>query len=407
MRVMILGLATTGLIATFMVSVSLGQTTNNSAQLPGTTGSIVGQGAAGKIPKFVGPNKIGNSIMSEAGGTINVWGMVNVETKWGPGIAFQGGNPTTGGSTDVDASYASGIRGVVANTSSPAGISVFAINDATTGDPIGVFGKTTSTFRGIGVRGQAVAETGSGIGVLGEALSASGFAGVFNQMAPNGYPIAVYGYSASVDGGEGVHGQTNATTGLGIGVNGLTSSPDGFGGSFTNLAGGNIMRGVNNATVVFRVDGNGTVFANGGLQPGGADFAESMVVSGDRSRYGSGDLLVIDTKSERKLELSQGAYSTLVAGIYSTKPGMLGSTRKADEAAAQDEVPLAVVGIVPCKVTAENGAIRVGDLLVTSSVPGRAMKGTDRSKMLGAVVGKALEPLPSGEGTIQVLVTLQ
>ncbi len=31
----------------------------------------------------------------------------------------------------------------------------------------------------------------------------------------------------------------------------------------------------------------------------------------------------------------------------------------------------------------------------------------DRSRMLGAVVGKALEPLASGKGVIQVLVTLQ
>ena len=48
-----------------------------------------------------------------------------------------------------------------------------------------------------------------------------------------------------------------------------------------------------------------------------------------------------------------------------------------------------------------------GDLLVTSSTPGHAMKGTDRSRMLGAVVGKALEPLAAGKGVIQVLVTLQ
>jgi hypothetical protein len=86
---------------------------------------------------------------------------------------------------------------------------------------------------------------------------------------------------------------------------------------------------------------------------------------------------------------------------------VLGATRKVNESAPQDEVPLAVVGIVPCKVTAENGAIRVGDLLVTSSTAGRAMKGTDRSRMLGAVVGKALESLDKGTGVIQVLVTLQ
>ena len=35
------------------------------------------------------------------------------------------------------------------------------------------------------------------------------------------------------------------------------------------------------------------------------------------------------------------------------------------------------------------------------------MKGTDRARMLGAVVGEALEPLQAGQGVIQVLVTLQ
>jgi hypothetical protein len=46
-------------------------------------------------------------------------------------------------------------------------------------------------------------------------------------------------------------------------------------------------------------------------------------------------------------------------------------------------------------------------MLVASSTPGHAMKGTDRSKVLGAVVGKALEPLREGKGVVQVLVTLQ
>jgi hypothetical protein len=70
------------------------------------------------------------------------------------------------------------------------------------------------------------------------------------------------------------------------------------------------------------------------------------------------------------------------------------------------EIPLAVVGIVRCKVTAENGAIARGDLLVTSSRPGYAMKGTDAGRMLGAVVGKALQPLAQGTGAIEVLLTL-
>ena len=66
-----------------------------------------------------------------------------------------------------------------------------------------------------------------------------------------------------------------------------------------------------------------------------------------------------------------------------------------------------MIGIVPCKVSAENGTIARGDLLVTSGTPGHAMKGTDRSRMTGAIVGKALEPLASGTGTILIAVTLQ
>jgi len=117
--------------------------------------------------------------------------------------------------------------------------------------------------------------------------------------------------------------------------------------------------------------------------------------------------MIVDSSTNRQLTLATQSYSTLVAGIYSTKPGVLATTHKMDEAGFQGEVPLAVVGIVPCKVSAENGAIERGDLLVTSSTPGHAMKGTDRNRMLGAVVAKALEPLSEGKGVIQVLVTLQ
>ena len=68
---------------------------------------------------------------------------------------------------------------------------------------------------------------------------------------------------------------------------------------------------------------------------------------------------------------------------------------------------MAMTGIVPTKVTAENGPIEPGDLLVSSSQIGYAMKGTDRAQMLGAVIGKALGHLDSGTGLIEVVVSLQ
>ena len=62
--------------------------------------------------------------------------------------------------------------------------------------------------------------------------------------------------------------------------------------------------------------------------------------------------------------------------------------------------------MVPVKVSAENGAIHPGDLLVASSTPGHAMKaGSDPS--VGTVIGKALGSLENGTGVIQMLVMLQ
>jgi hypothetical protein len=68
---------------------------------------------------------------------------------------------------------------------------------------------------------------------------------------------------------------------------------------------------------------------------------------------------------------------------------------------------MAVVGIVPCKVTTANGVIRRGDLLVTSMIPGYAMKATDRARIPGAIVGKAMQELFVGSGIIEVLITLE
>jgi hypothetical protein len=67
---------------------------------------------------------------------------------------------------------------------------------------------------------------------------------------------------------------------------------------------------------------------------------------------------------------------------------------------------LAIAGRVPTSVTTENGPIAVGDLLVASSTPGTAMRG-DPSVSVGAVVGKAMEPLSEGVGSIMVQVMLR
>jgi hypothetical protein len=156
---------------------------------------------------------------------------------------------------------------------------------------------------------------------------------------------------------------------------------------------------------VARIDRTGRGFFNGGTQTGGADVAEWFAVEGNAADYGPGDLLAISVDVDRTVTLSSEPYCTLVAGVHATRPGILLTERHVD-ADHSDMVPMGVVGVVPTKVSAENGPIRRGDLLVSSSTPGHAMKGTDRDRMLGAIIGKALADFDGpGTGVIRVMVT--
>jgi len=327
-----------------------------SGQAQGERDEVKGTGVVGQIPVWVGLGQIGSSVITQnSNGSLSI----NVAST---GSAVFVDNPTTSGFTN----------GLFGAASSPDGNGVAGVNDATSGFAVGVTGISASPA-GAGVNGFSNATSG-GIGVIG----------------------------TSPTSGVGIIGQNQVCSGTGS-----CTPVTGTAGRFITGAGGTILSGQQGTNQVFRVDDTGKGFFDGGTQTGGADFAESVAVTTGSNRYGPGDLLVLDTTADRQLTLSTEPYSTLVAGIYSTKPGVLATPHKMDALAPGAEIPLAIVGIVPCKVSAENGSIQRGDLLVTSSTPGYAMKGTDRSRMLGAVVGKAMEPLEKGTGVVQVLVTLQ
>jgi hypothetical protein len=294
--------------------------------------------------------------------------------------------------------------GVAGTASVPGGCGSLELCTAT-----GVSGTASGSTFNVGVSGSV---TGGGTGVQGFSDNSSGF-GV-QGTGPNTGVQGVASTAAFF--AAGVWGNATTTTGVTRGVYGTSSSNAGIGVHGIAFVGGQFETGNSKGAILigrglgstrFRVDPLGQVFADGGYVTGGADFAESFAVRGDKTHYEAGDLLAIDRNGTRRMALAQEPYSHLVAGIYSTKPGLLGTTHTMFDPELEQEVPLAVVGVVPCKVSAENGSIQPGDLLVTSSTPGFAMKGTNKKRMLGAVVGKALEPLPSGKGTILVLVTLQ
>jgi hypothetical protein len=162
---------------------------------------------------------------------------------------------------------------------------------------------------------------------------------------------------------------------------------------------------------VFRVESDGDVYADGiayaanFITGGSADVAERINVS---EWVEAGDVVEIDPDHAGFFRKATGLYSRRVAGIISTSPGViLGNDIDPATDRWDDSRPvLAIAGRVPVKVSTENGPIAVGDLLVSSSAPGVAMKG-DPAVSIGAVVGKAMEPLQEGEGTIMAQVTLR
>jgi len=156
-----------------------------------------------------------------------------------------------------------------------------------------------------------------------------------------------------------------------------------------------------------RIDGTGKGFFNGGTQNSGADVAEAFDVTGNIQQYETGDVLVISIDKDRSVEKSTSAYSTLVAGVYATKPGVL-LTEENIETDISDKVPMGVIGVIPTKVCIEGGEIKRGDLLVTSSIPGVAMKADLDKVKPGQVIGKALENFSSSStGKIKVLVSVK
>lgn len=121
----------------------------------------------------------------------------------------------------------------------------------------------------------------------------------------------------------------------------------------------------------------------------------------------AGTVVVLDPGRSNEVMASSVSYDTTVAGVVSSNPGVLlgkGGT---------DKAMIATTGRVKVKVDATTHAVAIGDLLVTSDKPGFAMHsepvdlGGVQFHRPGTIIGKALEPLPSGQGEILVLLSLQ
>lgn len=360
--------------------------------------------------------------------------------------------------------------GIYGETNSPTGSGVRGYSEASSGNAYGVYGSSpvSPTGRGIygvgngagvygetynssgyALYGEAMTTSGTNYGVYGESNSSYGYGGYFVNSGSNGTAIFATGSGAARDratlrventestGGVTAYLTNDSTYATGHFYNGgggevLYLQNGGEDG--TGILGGDFITAVNESEgdVQFKVTSNGTVYSDGGyhcgnnvdsqaiwvtpatsgfvmaLNPGAiepclndnspADFAEMFPTTGEPE---PGDVLAIG--SDGNLILSTEPYQTTIIGVRSTRPSFLGNAQFADE---DGYAPLALLGVVPVKASAENGAIQPGDLLVSSSIPGHAMRAGDNPPQ-GTVIGKALETLEDGTGFIIMVVTLQ
>lgn len=166
----------------------------------------------------------------------------------------------------------------------------------------------------------------------------------------------------------------------------------------------------NNGTPAFSISGNGNVHATGSYYgvsanlgtPGApGDLAERVDIAQD-DVVEPGDVVVVDPNSTDTYRRSNSPYAQEVSGVISTNPTIVVGNGRTEHTAV-----MAMVGRVPIKVSTENGPIVRGDLLITASSTGYAMRydpTKEISPHVAGIVGVALESLRDGKGKIMGLV---
>jgi len=260
----------------------------------------------------------------------------------------------------------------------------------------------------MGVEGAATATSGDTFGVRGLASSPSGV-GVSGSNNSGG------------SGAHGVWGQTSGDYGWASGVFGLAFKDHADGVTGWNQAAGPglyawseqgnalVVKGTGTGNLAeiwdhavglrWKVTHDGQVYADGSFHSGGADFAEMYPASSDLAPG-----TVVGIGEDGRLEPATSKRARAVMGVVSDQPTIVGGSAIEVDGNA-GKVPVAILGIVDVRASTASGPIEPGDLLAAGTVPGMAEKAIWAYP--GTIIGKALEALPSGEGTIRMLVTLR
>ena len=156
------------------------------------------------------------------------------------------------------------------------------------------------------------------------------------------------------------------------------------------------------------IEAVGYIISDAGYYGPHKDIAENYI---SQMELNSGDVVCLEAGTDMVIR-SEIPDDPMVLGIVSSKPAFTLNSNLSRKNDIEKIYPIALSGRVPCKVIDEGGPIKRGDLLTSSSTSGHAMKakpvrvGDQEIFRQGTIIGKALEPLESGKGLIDVFVFL-
>jgi hypothetical protein len=369
------------------VNNSGGSGVHGAANWDGDTSHVSGNGVTG-VTNIPCSNSAGVAGINASGGPDDLY-------SCGPGVY------------GLANGFGSGVYGV---HNAPSDLSLFG--------EAGVWGDSTD---GCGVYGTSTIS----VPVNSPGINLAAFAGVRGSCAQG---IGVYGtgglYAGQFDGNVRVNGTLSAyVTNVGVsGIYGNSMLFDAVVGESQSdanagVTGRNLTSGANGGVGIYGVGGlyagkfDGNVRVNGDVQVTGdvllvnqgGDVAEDFEVEPESPNVEPGTVLIIN--EEGNLCASESPYDTRVAGVVAGAGDLKPAIVLQRLPSTKLRLPIALVGKAFCKVDANFGSIAAGDLLTTSPTPGHAMKVAERSRALGAVIGKALASLDAGVGLIPILVS--